>query len=118
LPISSFASYQLAARGRSGNAWLSPQGMAVVSFALELTTAQAPKVVFVQYLAALAIAIALDPTGKLGVKIKWPNDVYAVVGEGKTAEKLKIGGILVSSVFTDGKFKVMPGRSLFLVLLP
>jgi len=83
-----------------------------------LPTSMAPKVVFIQYLAALAISEALDPgteggrsEGVLGVRIKWPNDVYALVkGEGGKIEKVKIGGILVNSNYSNGKFRVMAGE--------
>jgi len=83
-----------------------------------LPASMAPKVVFIQYLAALAISEALDPgteggrsEGVLGVRIKWPNDVYALVkGEGGKIEKVKIGGILVNSNYANGKFKVMAGE--------
>lgn len=76
-----------------------------------------PKVVFIQYLAALAIAHALDPAppsskgeGPLGVRIKWPNDVYALVkGETGRVEKVKMGGILVNSNYAGGQFRIMVG---------
>jgi hypothetical protein len=87
--------------------------------AFTLPTSMAPKVVFIQYLAALAISEALDPAveggrgeGLLGVRIKWPNDVYALVrGEGGKEEKVKIGGILVNSNYANGQFKIMVGES-------
>jgi hypothetical protein len=34
---------------------------------------------FIQYLAALSICDAVDEDGRLGVRIKWPNDIYAEV---------------------------------------
>lgn len=85
--------------------------------AMTLPPSMASKVVFVQYLAALAIAEALDPAveggrseGVLGVRIKWPNDVYALVkGEGGKVEKVKMGGILVNSNYAGGQFRIMAG---------
>lgn len=76
----------------------------------------ANKLVFIQYLAALAICDGLDSDGKLGVKIKWPNDIYgeaegiggSIIGEGVKG-KAKLGGILVNSSFVDGKWKVIVG---------
>lgn len=70
---------------------------------------------FVQYLAALAICDGLDEDGKLGVRVKWPNDIYAFA-EGVGADtregqkgKAKLGGILVNSSFADGQWRVVVG---------
>ncbi|KAJ9102228.1 hypothetical protein QFC20_005057 [Naganishia adeliensis] len=72
------------------------------------------KLVFVQYLAALAICDGLDADGKLGVRLKWPNDIYAFAeGVGAAEEgkkgKAKLGGILVNSSFVDGQWRVVVG---------
>lgn len=53
---------------------------------LRLPASLAPRIVFIQYLAGLAIVEAVR-TGlgegyeRLNVRIKWPNDVYAEVPE-------------------------------------
>lgn len=67
-----------------------------------------------QYLAALAICDGLDADGKLGVRLKWPNDIYAFAeGVGAAEEgkkgKAKLGGILVNSSFVDGQWRVVVG---------
>ncbi|KAJ9108091.1 hypothetical protein QFC19_002556 [Naganishia cerealis] len=54
--------------------------------------------------------------GKLGVRIKWPNDIYAeaegiagsTIGKGIKG-RAKLGGILVNSSFVDGRWKVIVG---------
>lgn len=110
-PLVSTASFQLSGRGRSGNVWLSPAGCLQFTKTFDLPAAMAPKAVFVQYLVALAISEALDPDGKLGVRIKWPNDIYALVkGEDGKVEKQKMGGILVNTNYANGSFKVMVGQ--------
>lgn len=48
------------------------------------------------------------------VKLKWPNDIYALVDvtdeDGRTREeKKKIGGILVSTNFNAGEVDVVIG---------
>ncbi|KAL0562811.1 biotin holocarboxylase synthetase, partial [Marasmius crinis-equi] len=103
-PYLSLASHQIAGRGRGGNSWVSPAGCLQFSLLLRVPLSSFPanKLVFIQYLAALAIVEACREDivlGKLGsaVRIKWPNDLYAVFGEGET-EKRKIGGILTESV--------------------
>jgi biotin--protein ligase len=78
----------------------------------------ASKIVFVQYLFALAVCEALDDNGKLGVRIKWPNDIYAeaeglgeaqgTIGKGK----VKIGGILITTSFHKGQWKVIVGTGI------
>lgn len=75
------------------------------------------KIVFIQYLAALAICEAVDDDGRLGVKIKWPNDIYAEVegvggsevGSGKKG-KAKIGGILVNTNYVGGQWRIVIGE--------
>ena len=74
----------------------------------------ASKVVFVQYLMALAVADAVDPTGKLGVRIKWPNDIYAeaegVAGAAAGSKgKAKLGGILVNTNYVNGQWRLVVG---------
>jgi biotin--protein ligase len=116
-PFLSLASFQLSGRGRGSNQWLSPPGCLQFSLLLDLPHSfPANKLVFIQYLAALAICDGLDTDGKLGVKIKWPNDIYGeaegiggtVVGKGVKG-KAKLGGILVNSSFVDGQWKVIVG---------
>lgn len=64
------------------------------------------RLVFVQYLVALAVVEAARDDGVLGscgdrVRIKWPNDVY-IVGEGGKEKPTKASGILVYTAI-DGE---------------
>ena len=79
------------------------------------------KLVFIQYLMALAVCEAVDDDGRLGVRIKWPNDIYAEVegvggsevGSGKKG-RAKLGGILVNTNLVNGRWRVVIGSLLFL----
>ena len=106
------ASFQLAGRGRGANAWLSPAGCLQFSLLLRVRTSTLPasRLVFVQYLFALAVAEACREPGVLGatgdaVRVKWPNDLYVVRG----AEKRKVGGILVNTSFRRDEIDVIIG---------
>ena len=98
--------------------WLSPPGCLQFSMLLTLPSSLSSKIVFIQYLAALAICDAVDEDGRLGVKIKWPNDLYAEVegvggsevGGGKKG-RAKIGGILVNTNFVGGQWRIVVGES-------
>jgi biotin--protein ligase len=70
------------------------------------------KLVFVQYLFGLAVAEACRDDAIMGkwgriIRLKWPNDIYAV-GEGESG-RVKIGGILVNSSFGDGNCSITIG---------
>ena len=115
-PLLSLASAQLTGRGRGGNVWLSPPGCLQFSLLLRvpLSALPATKIVFVQYLFALAVAEACRTDAVLGaeagarVRIKWPNDLYAVTREG---ERKKIGGVLVNTSFGAGNVELVVGAS-------
>ncbi|TKX19146.1 biotin-protein ligase-like protein [Elsinoe australis] len=118
------ATTQVAGRGRGSNVWVSPPGSlmfsTVIRHPLSLNTA-AP-VVFVQYLAALAIISGIHSYdkgyAKLPVRLKWPNDIYALNPSNTTSSTppsasdtcpltdaqrkqfVKIGGILISTSYT------------------
>ncbi|GAA5855329.1 hypothetical protein JCM8547_009037 [Rhodosporidiobolus lusitaniae] len=107
------ASHQAAGRGRGGNSWISPAGCLQFSLVARLPAEQAAnKVVFIQYLFGLAVVEAIrgvEGYEKLGVCLKWPNDIYADVG-GEGMERFKkIGGILVNSSFSEGQFNLVIG---------
>ncbi|KAK0508523.1 hypothetical protein JMJ35_008799 [Cladonia borealis] len=110
------ATVQVAGRGRGSNVWVSPAGSlmfsTVVRHPVSLTT-QAP-IVFLQYLAALAIVEGIktyDPGYRnLPIKLKWPNDIYAV--HPSTKELTKIGGILVNSHYNSSEFLSVVGIGL------
>lgn len=130
-PIVSVASHQLSGRGRGSNVWLSPSGSLSYSIHLRLTTADGvpwSKLVFVQYLFALAVCEGVRDDSVLGrggdeqegvegegwrVKIKWPNDVYALVGPRGQEEKKKVAGILVSTNFGSKGVDIVIGVPLF-----
>ncbi len=61
----------------------------------------------------MAVCQGLDDDERIGVKIIWPNDVYAEVedadGNGGEKLKIKIGGILVTTSFLKGEWKVIVG---------
>ena len=113
-PFVSLASFQLAGRGRGSNVWLSPAGCLQFSLLLRVDLGSFPpsKLVFVQYLFALAVAEACRDERVLGrrgeaVRIKWPNDIYATT---PTGENKKIGGILVNTNFSGGTCHIVIGK--------
>ncbi|KAI0342898.1 class II aaRS and biotin synthetase [Trametopsis cervina] len=123
-PVLSIATHQLAGRGRGGNSWVSPTGCLQFSLRLSVSLSNFPpaKLVFVQYLFALAVVQACRDDAVLGeygdrVRIKWPNDVY-VVGEDEggsrtgTTSPAKVAGILVYTAFTGGEVDIIIGCGL------
>lgn len=118
-PIVSLATFQLSGRGRGSNAWLSPQGCLQFSILVRvpLRAFPASRLVFVQYLAGLAIVRACRDGRVLGaergarVLLKWPNDVYVDLPSSSVAgsEKKKVGGVLVNMNFADGNADVIVG---------
>lgn len=118
-PVAFLASFQLSGRGRGSNIWLSPSGCLQHSLLLTLPTTMSSKIVFIQYLMALAVCEAVDDDGRLGVKVKWPNDIYAEcegvggteVGSGRKG-RAKLGGILVNTNFVGGQWRIVIGSSL------
>jgi len=118
-PVAFLASFQLSGRGRGSNIWLSPAGCLQFSLLLTLPSSMSSKIVFIQYLMALAVCEAVDDDGRLGVKVKWPNDIYAEcegvggteVGSGKKG-LAKLGGILVNTNFVNGQWRVVIGTGI------
>lgn len=85
---------------------------------IPLTSIPTNKLVFVQYLVSLAIVEACRNEGVLGkkgrdVRLKWPNDIYAVVHGGEGEQRKKIGGVLVNTSFSGGKVDIIIGKYLF-----
>ncbi|ONH68610.1 Biotin--protein ligase [Cyberlindnera fabianii] len=120
------ASVQVSGRGRSGNVWINPYGVCASSLILDLpvTYTHAP-VVFIQYLTALAVVEAVKSMGAgyedLPIKIKWPNDIYAMkedyfgrqldVNDTEPAY-VKVSGILVNTNVMNGKYKCIVGTGI------
>ncbi|GAA5904307.1 biotin--[acetyl-CoA-carboxylase] ligase BPL1 [Sporobolomyces salmoneus] len=107
------ASHQVAGRGRGGNSWISPAGCLQFSLVTRIALSESSRIVFVQYLFGLAVVEAVRSSPgyeKVGVCLKWPNDIYADMGEGEGMERYKkIGGILVNSSFASGEFTIVTG---------
>jgi biotin---protein ligase len=72
-------------------------------------------IVFLQYLAAVAIVEAIKsydvgPYAKLPVKLKWPNDIYAQdPNKPDELSYVKIGGILSNCSYSAGNYQVVLG---------
>ncbi|KAI1436539.1 class II aaRS and biotin synthetase [Xylaria sp. CBS 124048] len=114
------ATTQVAGRGRGSNVWVSPAGCLVMSTVINHPghLAVSRPVVFVQYLAAIAIVQAVRSYDKgyerLPVKLKWPNDIYAQDPQNKssTPTYVKIGGILSNCVYEAGSYQIVLGIGL------
>lgn len=116
-PLVSLASVQLTGRGRGSNIWLSPSGCLQFSLLLRTSLAVLPpsKLVFIQYLFSLAVVEACRSDNVLGnlgekVRLKWPNDLYAIIGP-DDADRKKIGGILVNTSFTGNQVEIVIGET-------
>ena len=75
------ATVQVAGRGRGSNVWVSPSGSLIFSTVVRHPMSLMPRapVVFLQYLAAMAIVDGIRDYGngyeRLPIKLKWPNDI-------------------------------------------
>ncbi|KIV89684.1 biotin-[acetyl-CoA-carboxylase] ligase, variant 2 [Exophiala mesophila] len=117
------ATVQVAGRGRGSNVWVSPAGSLMFSTVIRhpMARMQAAPVVFVQYLAAIAIVNGIKSyEGNLykdmPVKLKWPNDIYALDpvkardnGGDRHENYTKIGGILVNSHYNTKEYIAVCG---------
>lgn len=117
-PLLSVASQQITGRGRGANVWVSPAGCLMLSLVLKTNSVELPlhRLVFVQYLFALAITEACRDEMVLGrdgdkVRLKWPNDIYAI----ESGEKRKIGGVLVNLVFEGSHAQIVLGGYIYLI---
>lgn len=109
------ADTQTAGRGRRGTSWISPSGSLALSVQLEMplaalsspsptagpasSTNAAGRLVFVQYVAAMAVvraARALEWCCGDALRVKWPNDVVLAAGSGAGADRRfrKVAGVL------------------------
>jgi biotin--protein ligase len=112
------ATTQIAGRGRGGNVWISPPGGLMFSTVMHhsFAVSQSAPVVFIQYLAALAIVAGIKNYApgydKIPVKLKWPNDIYAQLPGSSNNPVVKIGGILVNSSYSGGSYDLVCGIGL------
>lgn len=113
-PLLSLATYQLSARGRGSNVWISALGGLQFSLLLRVPpTFPSSKLVFIQYLMGIAVVNACrEVMGSLGeaIVLKWPNDIYAKVKSFSGGELRKIGGILINTVFMAGGVRIIAGK--------
>ncbi|KAK8115987.1 biotin-protein ligase [Apiospora sp. TS-2023a] len=110
------ATTQIAGRGRGNNVWVSPAGSLIMSTVINHPAHLVPTrpIVFIQYLAAIAIVQAVKGYDKgyaeVPVKLKWPNDIYALDPRSKTpGTYVKIGGILANCAYSDGAYQIVLG---------
>ncbi|KAL9004619.1 MAG: hypothetical protein Q9188_002586 [Gyalolechia gomerana] len=113
------ATVQIAGRGRGTNVWVSPAGSLMFSTVVRHSMSLMPQapVVFLQYLAALAIVEGVHTYDngyqRVPVRLKWPNDIYGTDPtdpSGKTF--VKIGGILVNSHYSTSEYLSVVGIGL------
>lgn len=138
---------QVSGRGRGGNVWVNPKGVSACTAVISLPprsprTNKPVSIVFVQYLSMLSYCQAITSYGSgyedLPVRIKWPNDLYALspkyyqnnklslvgkaLGQGSKSQivpitdiepaYVKIAGLLVNSNFINEKFTLLLGCGL------
>ncbi|KAL9624386.1 MAG: hypothetical protein Q9160_001348 [Pyrenula sp. 1 TL-2023] len=130
------ATVQLAGRGRGSNVWVSPAGSLMFSTVVRhpMTLMSTAPVVFVQYLAAMAVVEGIksydgDRYRDMPVKLKWPNDIFALDpnmssnggsnsnstlnSNSRSAKNYtKIGGILVNSHYNSTSYIAVVGCGL------
>lgn len=113
------ATVQVAGRGRGTNVWVSPAGSLMFSTVVRHPVSLTPKapVVFLQYLAALAIVEGIKSYDsgfqRLPVRLKWPNDIFALDPTDSSGKAyVKIGGILVNSHYSDTEYLSVVGIGL------
>ncbi|WPG99260.1 Hypothetical protein R9X50_00207100 [Acrodontium crateriforme] len=118
------ATTQVAGRGRGSNVWVSPPGSLMFSVVIRhpLHVSATAPVVFIQYLAAMAVVEGIknyrpanDANSKviyenLPIRLKWPNDIYAL--HPTTQQYEKIGGVLVNSSYAGGDYTLVVGVGL------
>ncbi|KAK6433951.1 biotin holocarboxylase synthetase [Oleoguttula sp. CCFEE 5521] len=118
--LTATATTQVAGRGRGTNVWVSPPGSLMFSTVMRhsLALSTSAPVVFVQYLAALAVVAGIQSYDKgyarLPIRLKWPNDMYALDPSKPASENayVKIGGILVNSSYAGGDYTLIVGIGL------
>ncbi|SCU92747.1 LANO_0E01970g1_1 [Lachancea nothofagi CBS 11611] len=134
---------QVSGRGRGGNVWVNPKGVSASTACVNLPlsspkTGRPTSIVFVQYLAMLAYCKAIlgyaPGFEDIPVRIKWPNDLYAMkpdyyrdknirlTGKGLEGNKIplndiepafaKTSGLLVNTSFYNNSYSLLLGCGL------
>lgn len=132
------ATTQVAGRGRGGNVWINPKGVMAQSILFKISSGQnqSSSIVTLQYLCGLALIELILGYGSiqpgngagyedLPVKIKWPNDIFALKPEyfnsledkneftktvdGDDEKYAKISGALINSQFLNNQFHLVWG---------
>ncbi|KAJ5559767.1 hypothetical protein N7513_002166 [Penicillium frequentans] len=105
------ATVQVAGRGRGSNVWISPAGSLIFSTVVRhpMEKMQSAPVIFLQYLSAMAVVRGIKSYAKgyenIPVKLKWPNDIYALDPEDPEQKRYtKICGILINSHFMSKEY--------------
>ncbi|KAL2856670.1 biotin-protein ligase [Aspergillus pseudoustus] len=111
------ATTQVAGRGRGSNVWVSPAGALIFSTVVRhpMEKMQSAPVVLIQYLSALAVVQGIrsydEGYDAMPVKLKWPNDIYALDPEQPENKRqyTKICGILVNSSYSSNEYTSVVG---------
>nr|WP_315228235.1 biotin--[acetyl-CoA-carboxylase] ligase [uncultured Limnohabitans sp.] len=99
-PVLLVAEAQTAGRGRLGRVWHGQAGSAL-TFSLGLPLAPADWS-GLSLAVGLSLARSLDPQGDLGVRLKWPNDLW-VARPGSPQGWGKLAGILIETAVSTGQ---------------
>ncbi|KAL4943187.1 hypothetical protein BDV06DRAFT_221430 [Aspergillus oleicola] len=114
------ATTQVAGRGRGSNVWVSPAGSLMFSTVIRhpMEKMQSAPVVLVQYLSAMAVVQGIrsydEGYSSMPVRLKWPNDVYALDPDQPEHKKqyTKICGILINSTYSGTGYTSVIGIGL------
>jgi len=100
--------FQTEGKGRGSNIWVSPEGC--LSFSFLCTHKKGETLPHIQYIASMALIRAINQSvgQDIGIKLKWPNDIFY-------SNKEKIGGVLCQSTYDGIIFKVVIGIGLNLL---
>jgi BirA family biotin operon repressor/biotin-[acetyl-CoA-carboxylase] ligase len=97
-PVLLVAQHQTAGRGRLGRGWVTePHAALTFSFGLPL---HPPRWDGLSLAVGTVVADAMDPDGKMGLGLKWPNDLWHWP---QAAAPSKLGGILIETLQVPGQ---------------
>jgi BirA family biotin operon repressor/biotin-[acetyl-CoA-carboxylase] ligase len=98
------ADFQHLGRGRRGHAWTATAATSVLASILIRPRVAASHLALYSFVAAVAVADALESVVDIGVRLKWPNDVLV--------RERKIAGILLesrSAIMAEREVEERPG---------